>query len=142
MNKFLHNILNPPTTIEVGQVWYYSSLGRDVLVVEKLSSGVVRCAPLSIITNLGGKDVILEKTEYDFLASDRVALSKAIIPIQIKDLTPYIGAVKLETALRAKRLYLEKDMGYDEIAKRIIAQLVEETTQAAINMFKKIEGGE
>ena len=127
--------MNMPMDVEVGQIWYHDILERDILIVEELDDGsTVRCAPLTVV-DIKGKDVLIKKSEYGFIGSNMTVLSKAIIPIPDKHLKTYIGKIDPEIAVRAKWLYNEADMGYDDVAKEFVAQIIEVTTQILFNII-------
>lgn len=100
--KFLDNLLNPPKSIEAGQVWCFSddkdpadethfSLNVLVLDTEYKETGVVRIAVVSEITNAGDADDVPLRRGTASFHGKRVVLRLTAGPVKIKRLRLFRG---------------------------------------------------
>ncbi len=130
MNKFLNNVLNPPTKIKVGQIWYNNLTKRDFLIIDDKfadKTGVFRSVHISRVIELNdGNDLILPSKKYKFYPTDRISLRFTEGPISKNDLNFYLGEIS-ETDLKLIKDSLKiSDDSLTDIQRNILAEILEE----------------
>jgi hypothetical protein len=142
MNEFIKNILNPPSEYSEKQIWYSDEAKKEFLIISApANEELFKVVLLSRVTELEDSiDIILRKSDFQFLASDRIALRFSTGPLHKNQLTYYLGTINSESFEKIKSSLKKTNVNYyDEIQKRVLADILEELEplrQHAIELYE------
>lgn len=143
-NRFIDNLLNRPSSIEVGQIWHIHDISEDVVITNKKDDHIIRVSVLSPILSLGDSNdiVMLPRDVVDdkIYAAHRVLLRITDRPILIKDLTFYKTSMKSYMIDRMIRSLSNLDFNYTDQNYKNIDILTQSFNQCHLNTMKYIDG--
>ena len=121
MKEFIHNLVNQPDSVEVGQIWALPSW-RNIVVTDILDNGYVRGTGLFNLPFMGNRRNPIIRVG----AVDYVAIVETNRPIDSQILYMCSGAVPEETIKELRNGFKESTkVGlYDENQAKILAMVL------------------
>ncbi len=147
MQNYIDNILNPPSKIEAGQIWFVKEIDEDVIITDARIAEdrkVIRAVLIIKATAVGDEfDINIDPEEYpdikDILPVKKISLRTTDGPLAVSSLSVFKGITPPELLNKIKA-GLKNKTSYNEIQNNIIAEYLirlEPVREEALKVYEE-----
>ena len=146
IEEFLNNVNNPPENIQKKQIWYSRDYNKKFLIIDDEQDGedygIYVALLLSSVPEVfaDGIDVVIEKSKFPFLASDKLAMRLTRGPVHKEQLDYYLGEIDDETFHKILKTTKVLKNNYDEDQQILFSEILEDlefVRAEAINLLEE-----